>query len=317
MTQVNRMLFGVDDSDFSRTSLAAVGKLIAINRKFRIQIFHGSPDMRIISAKHPYLSYQPTEENLRRFNAESKKCLNKARKALMDAGVEEENISDVLEENCTDPAGAMLDLAEAERFDVVGLARFGADTIGRHVIGSISYRVASSSEKVPVWIVDHRAKSRHFLVCLVGAPIGQRIIDHVAIHFSHLHDSRFTLFHVIPPFTLQADRIAQYMSKGTSTEEMERLTENMNLRLKRAEETLETGKRKLIDAGIPEQNVDVKKQPQDQGIARDILTELETGGNGILVAGRKGSGDIREFGLGSKAYKLLCAARPFMLCLVN
>jgi len=36
-----------------------------------------------------------------------------------------------------------------------------------------------------------------------------------------------------------------------------------------------------------------------------------------LVAGRKGSKDKKEFGLGSKAYKLLCANRAFVVCLVN
>lgn len=56
---------------------------------------------------------------------------------------------------------------------------------------------------------------------------------------------------------------------------------------------------------------------QEIGIARDILTELESGDNGILVVGRKGSKDIKEFGLGSKAYKLLCAAKAFTVCLVN
>jgi hypothetical protein len=45
--------------------------------------------------------------------------------------------------------------------------------------------------------------------------------------------------------------------------------------------------------------------------------ELEEGDHGILVIGRKGYRDIKEFGLGSKAKKLLVNGRAFVICLVN
>lgn len=308
MTEVNRMLFGVDNSDFSRTSLAAAGKLIANDQRLSIDIFHAAPDMSIISSKYA----QRGDED-----RESKDCLEKAKRELMDAGVQEERISVILEENRNDPAGTMIDLAEDESFDIIGLARFGESTIGRHVIGSVTSRVTNSSEKVPVWIVDHRVEARHVLVCLVGAPIGQRIIDHVANHFSHLQENRFTLYHVVSPFTLKADLLTKVLSEGASEQEKERLTQSVNRYLERTEETLEEGRRKLIHSGIPEKNIQIKKQAQEEGIARDILTEMERGDNGILVVGRKGSKEIQQYSLGSKAYKLLCAARPFMFCLVN
>ena len=93
--------------------------------------------------------------------------------------------------------------------------------------------------------------------------------------------------------------------------------ESMNVYVERTRKVMEEGKRKLVEAGIPEKNIELKRRPQDQGIARDILAEFERGDYGILVTGRKGSKDIKRFGLGSKAYKLLCAARAFMVCLVN
>ncbi|MCF8143612.1 MAG: universal stress protein [Deltaproteobacteria bacterium] len=317
MTEATRVLFGVDDSDFSRTSLIAVGKLIAGNRGGRIGIFHGAPDPRVIFSKFAHLDREDVEGHVRRLNLESKHCLDRAKSTLIEAGIEGERISTVLEENCSDPAGSMIDFAASEGFDAVGLGRFGASTAGRHVMGSISYRVACSSEKVPVWIVDHRVHSRNLLICMVGVPVGQRIIDHVVNHFTHLNESRFTLFHVIPPFSIQADDITKFLSHSSSEVERDRLMEDINVPLKRTEKAMEEGKSKLIAAGIPERNIDLKIKAQDQGIARDILAELESGNNGILVTGRKGSKEIKEFGLGSKAYKLLCAAGAFMTCLVN
>ena len=60
-----------------------------------------------------------------------------------------------------------------------------------------------------------------------------------------------------------------------------------------------------------------KFEPQNKGIARDILVEMEKGNHGILVIGRRGYKDIKEFGIGSKANKLLISGRAFVICLVN
>ncbi len=317
MTETFRMLFGIDESEFSRESLAAVGRLNAGKQGFSMTIFHGALDLRNMLTNLARLDDASVEEYVKRLHLESKISLDKAKNALIDAGINEERISAVLGENCSDPAESMLDLAEEEGFDVISVARLGTGTIGRHVIGSVSYRVACSSEKIPVWIVDHRVRSRNCLICLVGAPVGERVLDHAVNRFSHLNESRFTLFYVIPPLSLEADHVTEFLSQCSSEEGRERLLDDFNLRVKNAEKILEEGKSKLIASGIPEKNIKVKKKVQEKGIARDILTEMESGDNGILVAGRKGSKDIKEFGLGSKAYKLLCAARAFMVCLVN
>ena len=317
MTEVTKLLFGVDESDFSRASLQAVGELTAKDRRFHISVLHGVPDPRILFSKFAHLRKEDVEENMERMREEAKHCMDKAVEGLIQAGVEKENVAALLQEKCSDPAWSMVDFAEAQGFHAIGAARFGASTIGRHPIGSVSYRLACASETFPVWIVDHRVRSRNILLSLVGGPVGQRIIDHAARYFSHLTDSRFTLFHVIQPFSSKADGFAEFLTRCSSEKERLGLMENMNLQAKRAEQVLEEGKRKLMKAGIPEQNIQLKAEMQDQGVARDILAELEKGDYGILVAGRKESSTAKQFGLGSKAYKLLCAARAFMICLVN
>ena len=95
------------------------------------------------------------------------------------------------------------------------------------------------------------------------------------------------------------------------------MSQRMQEYLDKAKSIATEGKEKLISAGIPEENVVVKFQIQREGIARDILKELEDGNHGILVLGRKGFKDIDIFGLGSKANKLIHAAHALMICLVN
>jgi hypothetical protein len=86
---------------------------------------------------------------------------------------------------------------------------------------------------------------------------------------------------------------------------------------KDVEKIANEGKEKLLRAGVPEQNVLIKLQAQQKGIVRDILTELEEGKYGILILGRKGFKDIKQFGLGSKANKLFYTAQLFNICLVD
>jgi nucleotide-binding universal stress UspA family protein len=87
--------------------------------------------------------------------------------------------------------------------------------------------------------------------------------------------------------------------------------------VKEVDEIADEGKEKLIKAGVPEENIIIKCQAQVRGIARDILAELEGNNYGILVLGRKGFRGISEFGLGSKASKLLHSAHALALCLVS
>ncbi len=76
-------------------------------------------------------------------------------------------------------------------------------------------------------------------------------------------------------------------------------------------------KKRLINEGIPEENVAFKVQPAKKGMAGEILSELEKGNYGILVIGRKGSKEVNPFRLGSIANKLLHNAQRCFICLVN
>ena len=87
--------------------------------------------------------------------------------------------------------------------------------------------------------------------------------------------------------------------------------------MEEVEQIANEGKEELINSGVPEANITIKCQAQERGIARDILAELEGNNYGVLVLGRKGFRGISQFGLGSKASKLLHNAHARVLCLVS
>lgn len=90
-----------------------------------------------------------------------------------------------------------------------------------------------------------------------------------------------------------------------------------NRQFKEVEKIANEGKERLLKTGVPERSVLIKLQGQLKGIARDILTELEQGKYGVLIFGPKGFKDIKQFGLGSKASKLLHTAKALSICLVS
>lgn len=310
------ILFGVDGSEFATQALVKVGGLLKNNLNLKMTLFHGDfpPDSFSYSesAKEP----GALEKHWEKWRLETQKDLDHAAEALKGSGFDPQNASMVLYKRCPDPCDAMLKLALREGIETIAVARWGKSSLSRQLMGTVTYRLSQLAEKFALWVIDPRICSHNVLVSLVGAPVSRRIVDHTVRYFSHLTESKFTLMHVKPPIPPQFWQI-----EGTTAWDEYELQDKM-VQWSRAYtdsviEMAEDAKDKLVQAGIPRQNVVFRLEPQKKGIARDILVEMEEGDHGVLVIGRKGYKAIKEFGLGSKAYKLLVNGRAFIVCLVN
>lgn len=319
MSTEQKVLFGVDNSQFARDAVAAAGGLLKNNENLKMTIFHGIPEPDLSYLSKAPLSAEALEKHLQLWSKEEQKIIRRAKEAVIDAGFDPDRVDTFYEEKCKDPVGSMINLANKEGFETIALARWGARTLAQKIMGNVTYRLISMAYNLPVWMIDPRISSQDVLVTIVGADISRRVVEHAIRYFSHLKQSRFTFFHVIPPIPPQL-LTSSYWDHVRELSEEER-QEDMARRRKdyseKARSIAEEGKEKLIDAGVPEQNIAVKFQAQKEGIARDILTELEEGNYGVFLLGRKGFMDISQFELGSKANKLLHTAHALMTCLVN
>jgi nucleotide-binding universal stress UspA family protein len=256
---------------------------------------------------------------LQLWSTEELKALRRAKEAVIDAGFDPDRVETFYEEKCRDPVISMINLASKEDFEAIALARWGARPLAQRVMGSVTYKLISMAYHLPLWLIDPRVSSHHLLVTVVGADSSRRVVDHTIRYFSHLKKSKFTLFHVIPPLApeLHTSSYWDIIRDMSGEDQQENMAQRMEAYLEKAKSIAEEGKERLISAGIPEENVVLKFQSQKQGITRDILQELEEGNYGILMIGWKGAHDISQFGLGSKANKLVHTARALMVCLVN
>lgn len=75
------------------------------------------------------------------------------------------------------------------------------------------------------------------------------------------------------------------------------------------EPVMDKAKRVLTSAGVDQNNIEVKIEQGKEGVARDILNELQQGKYDTVVLGRRGLSGIKAFLLGSVSTKVLHHAR--------
>ena len=318
MNTDKKLLFGVDDSDFALEAVTAVGALLKNSNKCKITVFFGAPDPNLaFLSKALGLSPEAIQEFEKVCTLEEQKVLDRCQEALTDSGFDPARVELICEAKCNDPAHRLLKLSENEGYETLALGLRGTPGAARKLIGSVAYKLVHMAQDQTLWVIDPRISSRNVLLALVGAPIGRRVVEHVVTYLSHLKESKFTFFHVTPPLPPQYWDDARILDTKERREREEQINQWMKGYMDRVKAIAEEGKEKLMKAGVPEMNVSFKIQPQERGIARDILEELESNDHGILVIGRKGSKEIDQFGLGSKAHKLLHNAHALAMCVVN
>ncbi len=313
-----KLLFGVDDSDFSCQALAAIGNLQKNCKNLKITIFHGDSDANFsFMTRMLKLSPDELKKYHRLWKLEEKNILKKAIEVLTKSGFDPKRVTTFFEQSCNDPSESMMKLASSQDFETVAVARWGATTLSRQLMGTVTYRLTNMAVTPAVWVIDPRIRSHDVLVTLVGAQVGHRVMEYTLRHFAHLKESRFTFFHVIPAPPPQIWSYECIKNKDSFEEQWEKIRRWLDEKTDKVIQIANEGRQRLIKEGIPEQNITLKLKPQKQGIARDILKELETGNYGIILIGRKGSKKIRKFQLGSKANKLLYTAHTLITCIIR
>jgi hypothetical protein len=284
MNTEKRILFGVDDSEFALQALTAVGGLLKNSKDYGITLFYGSPDPNLpFLAKALGLGPKELQHLEKVCSLEETNVLEQAKEALTDSGFDSHRVEMICEAKCNDPAFHLLQLATNQGYETLALGLRGPARAERKLMGSVAYKLVHLADDRTLWVIDPRISSRDVLVALVGAPVGRRVVEHVVTHFSHLKDSKFTFFHVTPPLPPQYWDDARILDAKERQEREEQIDQWMEGYVDRVKAIAAEGKEKLINSGVPEENVSFKIQSQDRGIARDILAELEGNNYGILA----------------------------------
>jgi nucleotide-binding universal stress UspA family protein len=155
---------------------------------------------------------------------------------------------------------------------------------------------------------------KKFLVALDYSENAARAVEFVADTFSREHE--LILFSVVPKTAavceLEADTLVPHFSSQQKA--FCQIEDEKETALK---STLERAKETLLQAGFPEENIQVKASTQKKGIARDIVAEANRSKADMLILGRRGISGFKEFFLGSVSQKVLQLSKEKSVLLVQ
>jgi nucleotide-binding universal stress UspA family protein len=155
--------------------------------------------------------------------------------------------------------------------------------------------------------------SQKILIAFDDSENALRAVEYVARFMAK--DCRVTLFSVVPDTAalceMNSPELTPYFK---SQQDSFCILEGKKRELLTAAQA--RAKALLLEHGFAEEGVEIKSEPKKSGIARDIITEAQTGYD-LVVVGRRGLSGIKEFFLGSISQKILNAAQDKSILIVN
>ena len=153
----------------------------------------------------------------------------------------------------------------------------------------------------------------NILVALDESKNALRAVDFVCRHFTP--DHRVTFMSVVPDTAALCNMnsptlIPYFMSQKEAFCDLE------NKKNEIVRSAMEQARERLTRSGFAEENLSLKMETQKEGVARDILAEAQKGYD-VIVVGRRGMSEVREFFMGSVSQKILHGAGGIPVVLVG
>ncbi|MGD8370580.1 MAG: universal stress protein [Syntrophobacterales bacterium] len=243
------------------------------------------------------------ETKLRLLNIEKKnievasRILAEARSILIDRGFKEERIKGVHRKKQVGVALDICSFAEDKLADAVIISSRGRSRLETFFSGEVASKLVEHCWTCPVWVVEGAVNSKKVLIAMDSSENALRAVDHAGFMLSET-DSQVTLFHskrhlrrFLPQEVIEAAPEIEELWKH-------RAGEQISPYMKKAKDT-------LIQAGLAEEQINIKVVDGSRSAAADILKEARSNNFGTIVLGRKGHSGVKEFFMGSIASKVL------------
>jgi len=314
-----KILLAVDGSDKGFSAVSIVANLLKDQSDLNLVVFHC---VQQLARLYPGELCEIEETSLKLPAGEQEKAgnavLQEAYRILVEAGVPKSRIQLKLKTESTDPARDVLAEAEAGEYAAIALGRRGRSQLETLLLGSVSSKVAQYATHKTVWIVDTPVhQTQKVLVAMEGAPDSRTLTQYAADMLAKIPQLEYTFLHVMPPVP------PTFWDDGhilASTEQKDRESRIDRWRAdwtQRVEKFLAEARSSLVARKVPGDKVETLILPAKEGIARDLLNEVDEHKFQVVVMGKKSFHERKPFLLGSHAQKILQNAKGAILCLVD
>ncbi|MCE5336230.1 MAG: universal stress protein [Desulfobacteraceae bacterium] len=312
------ILVAVDGTEKGLQAVSILGRLLKGQSDLKLILLHC---VQQVSTLLPGALCPEFEENCGIAAVDQEKVgnlvLEESARRLTEAGfhgeVERRLVMDSL-----DPAQDILRQADRDNVRSIAVGRRGKSQVEGLLLGSVSSKVAQYGKGKSVWIVDAPVNaSGRVMIALEGSPESRELYSYTADLFGSSPGLSYTFLHLMPLVP------PQFWDDGhilDSTERKDRLgrIEKWQLEWKEIVSGQMAEARDLLRArGIGDANIETVILPTREGIARDLLNEISSGGFEIVVMGKKSFHERKPFLMGSHALKVLHSVQSAVLVLVD
>jgi len=316
---MRKILLAVDGSQKGLETVSILGRLLKDQEDMKIVLLHC---VQQISTLLPEDLCMDIEETTRLPFKDQEKVGQAVVRAslsrLTDAGFPEANIELRLKLDSLDPALDIIAQADIERIRTIVVGRRGRSQLGALLLGSISGKVAQYARGKIVWIVDTPVNdSMKVLIAMEGVPEVRELSYYTAELFGPCPGLSYTFMHIMPPVPPKFWDDGHILDTAEQKDRQGRVEKWKTEWTDSVSRYMSEGCDLLLERGVEEQSVENLILQTKQGIARDLLNEIDAHKFQIVVIGKKSFREQKPFLMGSHASKILQNTTGVILCLVS
>ncbi|MEM5788106.1 MAG: universal stress protein [Syntrophobacteraceae bacterium] len=313
------ILVAVDGTQKGLESVAILGRLLKEQEDLRLVLFHS---VQNVATLLPGELCVELEEQCRFKPTEQEKIgqavLNASVRRLKEEGFPERNVELRLKLDSMDPAQDIVEQAEKERIRNIAMGRRGRSQVENLLLGSISGKVAQYARGRNVMIVDSPVnETRTALIALEGVPESRELSSYAADVIASCTGFSFTFLHLMPPVPPTFWDDGHILGDSEQQGRQSRIEKWKSEWRGKVDEYMAEGRDLLLKRGVGEERIQTLILPTRDGIARDILNEIQEHKFHMVVMGKRSFHERKPFLMGSHAAKILQSAKATILCLVE
>lgn len=314
-----QILFAVDGSEKGFNALSIVGDLIKEQSDVHLLLFHC---VQQLAGLAPGEIGREVEQSYKVPHAAQEKVgnavLEEAKRHLFATGFPPERMQTKLALNSTDPARDILQTAEEEKIQTIVVGRRGRSQLETLLIGSVSAKVAQYAQHRTVWVVDTPIhESRKVLLALEGGSDSNELIHYAGEFLASNPQLQFMFLHLMPPVPPTFWDDGHILGSAEEKDRQSRIEKWRSEWVERVEGYMTEARKRLVSRGVSDKNIESLILPTKQGVARDLLNEIDAHSFQMVLMGKKSFRERKPFLMGSHANKVLQNVTGTILCLVD
>jgi nucleotide-binding universal stress UspA family protein len=209
------------------------------------------------------------------------KLLAECRSQMIGKGIDEKCIDTVTQPKVMGTAKDILNYGKQRLCDAIVLGRRGVSRLEEAFIGSVTNSVLEHSSVTPIWAVGKNVTSSKIMVAIDGSESALRAVDHISFMLGKGSKNKITLLHVTP--RLKDYCTIEFDAEGEILEDVIAQGDKQCV-----ESFYSHAQQRFADAGISEDQIDIREVKSTISVGRAIVDEADKGNFGTIVIGRRG-----------------------------